>query len=198
MKICNKCKINKNILEFGKYAIKKDGLNIYCKKCAIENSEEYKKTKQGVITAIYSSQKVNSKRRGHKPPKYTKKELTKWIISQETFTELYNNWALKNYTKMEKPSVDRIDDSKGYSFDNIQLMKWQHNKDKEHIDLKSGKLISQHKKVLQLSMNGAYINEYISIHDAGRKNDIHHTNISAVCRGTRNHTGGFKGKYKEE
>jgi hypothetical protein len=49
---------------------------------------------------------------------------------KNNFYELYNNWIDSGYKKSDKPSVDRIDDYKGYSFDNIQLMTWKENNKK--------------------------------------------------------------------
>ena len=40
-KICSKCKVEKDICEYHKDKNKKDGLNTYCKLCAINHSKEY-------------------------------------------------------------------------------------------------------------------------------------------------------------
>ena len=53
-----------------------------------------------------------------------------------------NIHKLKRYTQKvlgrNKTFVDRLNDYKGYSFDNIQLMTWQENKDKGHRDCLNG------------------------------------------------------------
>jgi hypothetical protein len=41
MKICIKCKQNKELLEFGNHKITKDGLNTQCKNCNNKHSREY-------------------------------------------------------------------------------------------------------------------------------------------------------------
>ena len=87
----------------------------------------YKKTIDGLISKIYGQQKQSSKKRGHQPPTYSKELLHRWITAHVIFQELYDNWIASNYEKDLVPSVDRLDDSKGYSFDNIQLMTWKEN-----------------------------------------------------------------------
>ena len=46
MKVCGKCKIEKDDSEFYKNSKRKDGLNYYCKLCHKEYSKEYKKTEK--------------------------------------------------------------------------------------------------------------------------------------------------------
>jgi hypothetical protein len=43
MKICNKCKIEKELTQFNKRKSNKDGLNNFCKKCYNENNVKYVK-----------------------------------------------------------------------------------------------------------------------------------------------------------
>ena len=90
----------------------------------------YKRTIDGLISRIYYSQKGSSKRREHNPPTYSKEQLHVWMTSQVNFNNLYINWVASGYKKDLVPSVDRLDDYKGYSFDNIQLMTWRENLDK--------------------------------------------------------------------
>jgi hypothetical protein len=51
------------------------------------------------------------------------------------------------------------------------------------------------KKVNQYEKDGTFIKTWGSIVDVERELGIHHQHISKVCRGERNHTGGFKWKY---
>ena len=129
-------------------------------------------------------------------PEYTKAELTEWLFSQELFHKLFQEWKISNFKKELIPSVDRIDNSKGYSFGNIQLMTWNENNYKAHADRKSGQLITTHKTVLQFTKDGKFVAKYISIHQAGRETGISFKSISRVCNGERNFTGGYVWKFK--
>lgn len=55
---------------------------------------------------------------------------------------------------------------------------------------------AQELSVIQYSLEGDYINTHVSIHQAGRNTGVNYQNIHKVCKGMRNHAGGFKWKYK--
>jgi len=159
---------------------------------------KYYKTKVGVITRIYGGQRHRSKKRGHEMPLYSKKELSDWLFSKDLFHILFSKWENSGYDIYAKPSVDRLDDKKGYSFDNIQLMTWGENKDKSNRDRREGKLNSKtsHKSVLQYTKDGKFIAEYISGCEAGRQLGISQSYISLCCRGKYKSVGGYKWKFK--
>jgi len=136
---------------------------------------------------MYSHQKQNSIKRGHQLPKYTKAELTQWLFSQESFDKLYDIWVKSGYITTLKPSVDRIDDKKGYSFNNIQLMTWGDN-------CKKGRLLIK-KPVLQL-FNSSTSKEYESIAKAGLDTKIDPASISRACSGVQILAGGFNWRFK--
>ena len=55
MKICSKCKIEKNLNNFSKYFKAKDHLSFWCKKCKLLQQKIYRKTLQGIkINKRYS------------------------------------------------------------------------------------------------------------------------------------------------
>ena len=82
---------------------------------------------------VYQSQKTNSRHRGHDEPTYTRQELQDWIIAQPHFETLYQDYIASDYNKWKCPSVDRIDNTKGYSMDNIELMTWKQNSEKSDL-----------------------------------------------------------------
>lgn len=125
MKVCTECRATLDLHKFGEW---KDagGNNIVfnkCKKCM-------RNTKPLVASKIYSHQKESSLRRGHTPPYYSREWLYRWLVDQELFHELYEQYKTSGYQKNLKPSVDRIDNSIGYTKDNIQLMTWEENNTK--------------------------------------------------------------------
>jgi len=180
--ICNKCNIEKNEKDFYK------GRND-CKKCNNLINKNYFKTKKGLISSIYKNQKTNSKLRNYEEPKYTKLELENWLYSQNNFETLYNNWIKSNYNKKLRPSVDRLNDYKEYSFDNIQLITWEENNKKERE--KSKKSINQYNKDLKL------INSFNSIKEASFITNISQNSINNNLKKLSKTSGGFIWKYNK-
>lgn len=154
--------------------------------------KKYDRTKQGVVSTIYYSQIRSSEMRNHPLPSYTKKELEKWIFSQPNFEKLYNDWVKSDYDRWLKPSIDRLDDYKPYSLDNIQLMTWKENLIKSHQDRKNGINNKQNKIVYQYNLKGELVKEYYSINQASREvSNTKPTDIINSCNGKRISCGGF-------
>ena len=154
------------------------------------SAKKYSKKKIGVVSAIYGKQREKSKKRGHIPPQYTNKELTEWLFSQELFHVLYNNWVVSGYKKHLKPSIDRKNNDIHYCFENIQLMTWGENDNKERI--------AKRKRVIQINIDGSFVAEYESISEASMQTKICLGNIGSCVCGHRHHSqaGGFIWRYK--
>ena len=69
----------------------------------------------------------NSVKRGHKPPDFTEQELLDWVISKPNFGKLWSDYVASGYNRMKVPSLDRIDESVGYTFSNLELVTWEIN-----------------------------------------------------------------------
>lgn len=197
IKKCCKCKSNKNISEFGKDKSKKDGLNNYCRPCHLLNSVTSQRTKSGVITKIYTSQRCNSKRRNHSAPNYSLKELKEWIFKQDAFNEIYDNWEKSGFSKMLVPSCDRANDYLPYSLDNLKLTTWEDNNNRFHSDKRNGINNKNSKAVNQLTKSGEFIARHYSMSQAERDTSISHSGISRCCKGIIDSYCGFKWKYSQ-
>ena len=127
MKICNKCHIKKQIFDFYKNTESPDSHSHRCKVCDNEIRAKNNQTKNGLISRIYGNQKVSSKKRGHHAPQYTLSELKEWFFVNKKFEKIYQDWVDSKFEKDLTPSVDRINDLDGYSFENIQLITWCEN-----------------------------------------------------------------------
>jgi len=192
MKVCKQCKAMKELSQFRKT---KSGYGTTCKQCYNDNSAKYFKTKQGIVARIYNKQKSSSRIRGHACPLYSCQELREWMFSKSKFHKIFNLWESLNYEISYAPSIDRIDDNKGYSFDNIQILTWEENKKKAYKGIMSGEIITQHKTVNQYTKKGVFLKSFISIGDASRKININRWNISSCCSGRRKSSGGYVWEY---
>lgn len=179
MKTCTKCSTKKEYSYFWIRRDRKDWHSCWCKDCANKISTDYKKTKNGLIKAIYSNQRSNSRTRNHTPPDYTLIELREWFETQNIFDTLYSDWINSWCNNKLKPSIDRLDDYKPYSTDNIRLVTWKENRDKYYKDAINWINTKQCKSVKQLSINGKIINTFYSIQEAHRRTWIH--NIQRCC-----------------
>lgn len=56
-----------------------------------------------------------SKLKGFEIPPFALYDFRVWL-KETDFDILYDSWVQSNYNKFKKPSVDRIDDCKGYTF----------------------------------------------------------------------------------
>lgn len=195
MKKCNKCGTYKSFIDFYKRTRHNDGLTYTCRECINEANLRYRRTKKGLIGALYRSQTNSSIARDHPKPLYTLKQLKEWIFSQPNFESLYNKWVISGYEKNLRPSVDRLNDNKGYSFSNIQLVSWQENNNLAYSRRRSGITITkQNRPVLKLDMNGNIIKEYASVRQAQRENKI--THITEACKKEGKTSGDYLWKYK--
>ncbi len=197
-KKCTKCSEVKSLDEFYARKLSADGKTHRCKKCGDAYDYKRKRTKDGLIAKMRSSQRRSSDLRGHPPPSYSLNQLKEWAFSQELFHKLHAEWVASGYDKMKFPSIDRKDDYKGYSFDNIQLMTWEENKKKYYKDRISGVNNKANKPVSQYTKDGVFINTFHSGSEAERATGIRRTNISACCLGKEKSAGGFIWKRQSE
>lgn len=194
-KICKSCKETKSIKLFGKYKSCKDGYRTSCNPCRSTENTNYCRTKDGLITRIYSHQKLKSIKRKYPLPRYTKKELKEWLFSKKLFHSLFKEWEFSNYDINLTPSVDRIDDYKTYMLKNIQLMTWKENNTKAHRDRKSGNNSKINISVVQYSLCGKFISNHHSIADARRITGAGHIQECCAGIGRVKSSGGFIWKY---
>lgn len=179
MKKCTKCWIKTDNFSPDKRC--KDWLTSWCGDCQNNTMKQYVKTKEWLSSKIYSRQKTRSRIRNHKMPSYSLKQLRHWLFSQEKFEVLYNNRVESNYDKMLIPSIDRLDDYKWYSFNNIQLLTWSENKAKAHLDMKNWINKKQLKAVIWKHKQTWKKIHFHSSREASRQTKINQWNINSCC-----------------
>ena len=179
MKVCKDCNQTKSYSEFMPKLSNKDGYETRCKPC--RNIRYNKSTPYRVFKKIYNSQITHSVARGHTLPSYTLKELLNWVDTQPHKFDLWNAYVNSNYQNSLRPSIDRLDDSKPYSLDNIQLVTWKENRDKGALHKKIGLIQLNHKPVSAFHKSGEFYKSFISINEALREVGGHGWGITTVA-----------------
>ena len=155
MKKCFKCNQVKDLTEFYAHPQMPDGRVNKCKECNKKDvSENYKKNREYYIEydkkrqrhsidRIFSHRYNGLKARsevdyshsngGHKyrvtgMAYLSRKEFMAWAqVNMDTFMNLYNEWSKSGYNTKLMPSIDRIDNKKGYTSDNMQWLSRSEN-----------------------------------------------------------------------
>lgn len=95
-KVCSKCKVEKNICEFGKSKTSYDGLLYCCKKCNNERSQKYRKENPEKVLEL-------TKNWTAKNPEWVYNRHKKWRTENpEKVKELRKNWLDKNPQKRKQ------------------------------------------------------------------------------------------------
>ncbi len=148
LKECTRCKESKLVSEFHKHATGKHGVNSKCRACIStikrnkrlellkdkewvikeknRNRDKYYRSKQGFISNKYNKMKSKSKERGHDLPTFSKDEFSEWMY-KNGFEELFKRWKSSGYHTDFSPSVDRLNEDRGYIFSNMRLVTWKEN-----------------------------------------------------------------------
>ncbi len=139
MKTCTKCGIEKNKIEFTKVTKSKDGLNCHCKECVKKYRKINRSSYEGLIVNRWNSLNqrcvnglyANSSSVKASPQfqSYHKKGITINISKDEFVAWMYLMKPVHEsiVAKGEKSSIDRIDENKGYTIDNIRLISLHEN-----------------------------------------------------------------------
>lgn len=198
---CSKCKTIKELSDFPKDNSTKRGYKAFCKDCAYAMTLKWNRTEAGVITHIWHHQVSHSITRGHQPPEYSRGELAEWILNHPSFSRLYSDWVESEYQRDMKPSVDRLDNGYGYSFDNIRLVTFRenymtfHNGVRTGIEANAGRF--KNTPIIKLTKSGEIVGEYFSVAEALRQHGKKPNNarISAVLTGARKYYLSHRWEY---
>lgn len=167
-KICSRCLSPKldtenNFRKFG---------NV-CKKCQQLRELEIRHSLDGHLRQIFKTQISSSISRGHQLPNYSIDDLLSKYMTDPTYVNLFKLWKDSNFNKWLSPSLDRLNENLGYSFENIQMISWKQNM-LNHQELKFTGIANYDSKQVSLyDMNGVFIETFVSLKALSREFDIH-------------------------
>lgn len=190
-KECNLCHILKPLEDFSPDKRCSDEKQGRCRKCMTNLQKEYYRTKEGLLSKIYTQQYETSKRRNHPRQNYSRREFKEWCLHQEIYHNLYNTWVINNYAQEFLPSIDRKDDNIPYTLSNIQVTTWYLNREKLYTDKKEGKNNKQSQKITQYNLEGEFIKDFYSQRQAERETGVNQSSIQRCCSGKNGTAGGF-------
>ena len=146
MKTCKKCLISKPTNDFTKNSQKKDGLSVLCKDCYNKRQRDYRRSNDSICTKKYEKtlsgfimrmyRNMLSRVSGVQVQKshlyegkyiLPKLEFYKWVLSNDTFKDLFEKYKESGYNRKLAPTIDRIDSSIGYQIDNMQVLTHSEN-----------------------------------------------------------------------
>lgn len=178
-----------------------DGGRHMCRLYLSDYRKEYRRSKKGWIVTQWNTQNRSSKRRNHPSPNYTSEELFEWALKQPNFDKLFSNWEKSGYERDLKPSCDRINDTKPYTFDNLRIVTQKENilmgARSEKARTRMTKAIQKSKgiPVYQCDKDENIIREYVSAGEAGRVTGVDQSHITKCCKGKQKTAGGYIWKY---
>lgn len=183
-KICSKCKIEKNINDFGKDSSRKNGLSYLCKNCLIVKSSNYKKNNAEKIKHSYSE--------------YRKKNKEKMKISRKKYRENNKEKITKYRTyysnkKRKESDIFRLSDNLRRRINHILKNKKIEKKNSTfeilgcHIDVLLQHLEKQFKEGMTWEnhgINGWHVDHIIPLSYGKNEEEIyklcHYTNLQPL------------------
>lgn len=172
--------------------------------------QDSKKTPEGWYGKIYRAMCSRNREKFGLELPFTKEEFINWIEENyyEKFVKLFKEYVDSDCDKYLCPSIDRIDDYKSYTFDNMQLMTWKENDIKGTNGIKNkvscaevGKKYCS-KTVMQYDTENNLLMVFSSTHEVERITGIDSSLIAHACRKYRNgksgYAKGFLWHYKED
>lgn len=154
-----------------------------------ETYERFKSSPKGVLCRIYSEQQGKSKEKARYLLSYTRQEFYDRFLNDPHYLRLHGEWVESGCQRAKVPSIDRIDPSKGYSMDNIQMVTWSENHTKslkEHT----------HTAVVVYDKQGNLLGDYNSMKEASAATGATPSSIYGVCIGRWGHAKGFVFRYR--
>lgn len=167
------------------------------------------KTLKKFVSNMYKNQVRRSVERNHELPKYTREELYEWCHNSELFNKMYELYEMSGYKRWYAPSLDRVDNNRGYSFSNIQLVLWieNHYNGQRYCKVKEKGAIYDKRVIAKVSGKGTGVvrvdmegNEkiYGKVQEGADDVNGDKSNIIACCRGRQKTAYGYYWEYSKK
>lgn len=157
-------------------------------------TEKFRHTEKGLLTNLYQKLKSRNIKNGYGELDFSLDDFKKWSDETENFHRLFRIWCFDDYNKKSKPSVDRINPKKGYTFENMQWLSWSENYYKGIAEVSNKK-----EKPIVMYKDGIVLGKFKSLKEAqyflGMSSN---GNISENLKGNRNTVKGFNFEYIHE
>lgn len=156
------------------------------------STEVYRHKPKGMLTNLYHKMNQRNIKNGYGRLSFTLNDFRSWAYTSEEFLYLFDVWVQSGYSKKFKPSVDRKNPYKGYTFNNMQWMFWYNNYQKGIHEVSEKK-----RKPVLMYKDGEYLGKFKSIEDAkeflGMKSN---GDIVMVLQGKRKKVKGYTFVYE--
>lgn len=158
---CVKCKIEKEEIDFYKSYTCKTGFDTVCKECKKQYAVKWRQTDNGKQANKRSKVKLKNYDLWYFAKLRAKKKGLEFNIEiiDINIPEICPILGIpltkeNNKQSDSSPSIDRIDNSKGYVKGNIQIISWRAN------NIKGDGSVEEHKKVVNYMCNPVASNQY--------------------------------------
>ena len=122
----------------------------------------------------------------------SRKDFDEWCINSiDDFLKIWARWVKSDFKKSLAPSIDRIDNNKGYIKGNLQWLSKSDNIKKFHSE------ISTRKGAIMAIKDGRLIETFRSQKEACDALNLSQPKVSLVLNGKRKTTGGYQLVYEK-
>jgi hypothetical protein len=164
-KPCNICKVTKSLFDFTKNSSSSDGLQYRCRPCDLEYQKNRRINNKDELLLYSRNYQANrrkdfeyrlqmllnaSKQRSKKKSRENKLTIQdiKDIFPKDGLCPIFGTPLVFGDAgfRESSPSIDRIDSTKGYTKDNIQIISWKANRMKTNSSIEELELILAYMK----------------------------------------------------
>lgn len=134
-KRCPRCGVTKHLFDFHKSKAKRDGYNVLCKLCSKQAALDWRNQPKGRARQMVTTAMKRAYEKGWDfdlTPEWVQPKLEVGLCEVTKLPLELSGGEYKGYGHFRPwtPSLDRIDPTKGYTTDNVQVVCWIYNQAK--------------------------------------------------------------------